>query len=78
MDDLQPAVSMNQLRDVLGIPNDSISSEIALAEVLRKPQSFVAKYEGGERLLDVIELIRILKALDVDESRFIATLVRGD
>lgn len=78
MADLQPAVSMNQLRDVLGIPNDSISSEIALAEVLRKPQSFVAKYEGGERLLDVIELIRILKALDVDESRFITTLARRD
>ncbi|MCW5260857.1 XRE family transcriptional regulator [Verminephrobacter eiseniae] len=30
------------------------------------PQSFVAKYEGGERRLDLLELIEVCKALDVD------------
>lgn len=39
-----------------------------LAEKLKKPQSFVAKYEGGERRLDVIELQEIAKALKLDTS----------
>ena len=35
-----------------------------LANRLKRPQSFVAKYEGGERRIDVIELIEICDALD--------------
>ena len=34
-----------------------------LAKKLNKPQSFVAKYEGGERRLDVIEFVDVVKAL---------------
>jgi len=41
----------------------------ALALRLRKPQSFVAKYEGGERRLDVVEFIAIARALGADPSR---------
>ena len=37
-----------------------------LAESLGKPQSFVAKYEGGERRLDVIEFVRIARAIGTD------------
>lgn len=33
---------------------------------LNRPQSFVAKYEGGERRLDVVEFIQVCAALDVD------------
>lgn len=33
---------------------------------LSRPQSFVAKYEGGERRLDVVEFIQVCTALDVD------------
>ncbi|HKQ81054.1 MAG TPA: helix-turn-helix transcriptional regulator [Steroidobacteraceae bacterium] len=40
-----------------------------LAERLGKPQSFVAKYEGGERRIDVIEFLAIARALDFDPSR---------
>ncbi len=32
----------------------------------KKPQSFVAKYEGGEHRLDVVEFITVARALDVD------------
>src|SRR3546814_2036290 len=39
-----------------------------VAAKLNKPQSFVAKYEGGERRLDLIELIDVLRALDHDRS----------
>jgi len=38
----------------------------ALATKLGRPQSFVAKYEGGERRLDVIEFIAIARALGAD------------
>lgn len=40
-----------------------------LAERLGKPQSFVAKYEGGERRIDVIEFLTIARALQFDPSR---------
>jgi transcriptional regulator with XRE-family HTH domain len=38
----------------------------ALAKKLGRPQSFVAKYEGGERRIDVVEFIAIVRALGAD------------
>jgi transcriptional regulator with XRE-family HTH domain len=37
-----------------------------LADRLDKPQSFVAKYEGGERRIDLIEFLSIAHALQFD------------
>ena len=37
-----------------------------LATKLGRPQSFIAKYEGGERRIDVIEFIAIARALGAD------------
>jgi transcriptional regulator with XRE-family HTH domain len=48
-----------------------------LARRLNKPQSFVAKYEGGERRLDVVEFIVIARALGADPLRLMATFVAG-
>lgn len=42
-----------------------------LADRLGKPQSFISKYEGGERRIDVIEFIAIADALEMDASRAI-------
>ncbi len=42
-----------------------------LADRLGKPQSFISKYEGGERRIDVIEFIAIAEALNMDPSRAI-------
>ncbi len=49
-------------------------TQAELASRLSKPQSFVAKYEAGDRRLDVIELMLILRALSIDPARFVARL----
>jgi transcriptional regulator with XRE-family HTH domain len=43
----------------------------ALAKSLQKPQSFVAKYENGERRLDVVEFLVITHIIGVDPCDFI-------
>jgi transcriptional regulator with XRE-family HTH domain len=40
-----------------------------LADRLGRPQSFVAKYEGGERRIDLIEFLTIANALELDPAR---------
>ena len=43
----------------------------ALALKLKKPQSFVSKYERGERRLDVVEFGEVAKGLGVDPIHFL-------
>jgi transcriptional regulator with XRE-family HTH domain len=50
----------------------------ALAKKLGRPQSFIAKYEGGERRIDVIEFIAIARALDVDPIKLFRDFVAGN
>ena len=38
----------------------------ALAKRLGRSQSFIAKYEGGERRIDVVEFVTIARALGAD------------
>jgi transcriptional regulator with XRE-family HTH domain len=45
-----------------------------LAEALGKPQSFVAKYENGERRIDVIEFVDITSALGVPTADLLARI----
>jgi len=42
-----------------------------LAAKLKKPQSFVSKYERGERRLDVVEFGEVARALGRDPIRFL-------
>jgi transcriptional regulator with XRE-family HTH domain len=49
----------------------------ALARRLKRHQSFVAKYEGGERRLDVVEFIAIARALGADPLKLMTILVTG-
>lgn len=46
-----------------------------LAKKLKKPQSFVSKYENGERRLDVVEFIAVCKALGIDAKKILANLL---
>ena len=45
-----------------------------LAERLGRPQSYVSKYERGERRLDVLELIDIADALGVEPCHLLNAL----
>tara|TARA_A200000113_G_scaffold35071_2_gene28807 strand:+ start:457 stop:696 length:240 start_codon:yes stop_codon:yes gene_type:complete len=47
-----------------------------LADKIKRPQSFVAKYEGGERRLDLIELMEISKIINCDLSALMTNLDR--
>ncbi len=49
----------------------------ALAKKLGRPQSFIAKYEGGERRIDVIEFIAIARALGADPVGLFREFVTG-
>jgi transcriptional regulator with XRE-family HTH domain len=42
-----------------------------LAQRLGQPQSFISKYESGERLLDLLELHQVCLAVGVELSQFI-------
>lgn len=45
-----------------------------VAARLRKPQSFVSKYESGERRLDVIEFLNVCEALSFSPQSIIRKL----
>jgi len=56
---------LRSLRDEAGL------NQTELAGRLGKPQSFVSKYEAGERRLDVIELEQICIALGLTLGEFV-------
>lgn len=45
---------------------DAGLTQAELADRLNKPQSFVSKYEAGERRLDVVEFLVVAKAINAD------------
>lgn len=46
-------------------------SQSELAERLGKPQSFVSKFERGERRLDVVEFRQVADAIGIEPLRFL-------
>jgi hypothetical protein len=43
---------------------------------LRRPQSLVAKYETGERRLDIVELLEVAEAIGFDTRKLVAELIK--
>jgi len=69
----------NQLRDaLLGARRKRGLTQVEIASLLDKPQSFVSKYESGERRLDVIEFLQICQALQVKPATIIRQLESDD
>ncbi|MGN6148121.1 MAG: helix-turn-helix domain-containing protein [Rhizomicrobium sp.] len=50
---------LSEARDTRGF------TQAVVAKRLGKPQSYVSKYESGERRLDVIELLDVAAALNI-------------
>jgi transcriptional regulator with XRE-family HTH domain len=53
------------------------SRQLDLAERLGRPQSFVSKYEAGQRRLDLVELRAICEALGVDLVKLVREWEKG-
>jgi len=51
-------------------------TQVELSVRLNRPQSFVSKYERGERRLDVVEFHEVATALGVNPVQFLARLYR--
>jgi transcriptional regulator with XRE-family HTH domain len=49
-------------------------TQAELAKKIGKPQSFIAKFEGGERRLDVIELLEVAKILNLQPIEIIRVI----
>ena len=56
---------LRQVREEAGL------RQIDVAERLDQPQSFVSKYESGERRLDLLELELVCDACDTNLSEFV-------
>jgi transcriptional regulator with XRE-family HTH domain len=52
-------------------------TQTELAAQLQRPQSFVAKYEGRERRLDVAEYLMIARALGADPYKLLRVAEKG-
>jgi transcriptional regulator with XRE-family HTH domain len=47
-----------------------------LAERLKRPQSYVSKFERGERRLDVVEFLEVADALRINPFNVLKRLIR--
>ena len=56
---------LRQVREEAGL------RQIDVADRLDQPQSFVSKYESGERRLDLLELELVCEACDTNLSEFV-------
>jgi transcriptional regulator with XRE-family HTH domain len=66
------------LRDIL--VEARVSAEMTqrdLALKLRRPQSFVWKIENDVRGIDVVEFIKVARALGVDPAKLLARVIKA-
>jgi transcriptional regulator with XRE-family HTH domain len=60
---------LRDLRNSKGLTQKDVANR------LTRPQSFVAKYESGERGLSVVEFIDVTRALDVEPAKTLQKLL---
>ena len=61
---------LRDLREKSGLTQTDVAAR------LDKPQSFVAKYEGGERRLSAIEFIDVVRALGLEPVAALRQLLK--
>ncbi len=61
---------MAELRETAKLPQSELAARLGA------PQSFVSKYESGERRLDVIEFVSVCDALGVAPDLILKKLVK--
>ena len=59
---------LRDLREAVGLKQQEVADQID------EPQSFVSKYESGERRLDILELREICRALGLTLTEFSSRL----
>lgn len=66
------------LRQLLrGIREEAGITQVEVAERLKRPQSFVSKYEAGDRRLDLPELRDVCNALGVSLLEVVERFEKG-
>lgn len=62
---------LRKTREEAGLTQENV------AERLGKPQSFVSKYESGDRRLDLVELNEVCRAIGLPLSQLIDRFEKG-
>lgn len=57
--------------ELVAAREDAGFTQVNIAEKLGKPQSFISKYERGERRLDFAEFVEIANILEIDIADFV-------
>ncbi|MCL3880711.1 helix-turn-helix transcriptional regulator [Marivita sp. GX14005] len=57
---------------------DAGLTQTELAIRLERPQSFVAKYENGERKVEVVEFVQIVSAIGCDGHAVLDVVARAE
>lgn len=72
---MQKSISSSKQSAFLGllrqIRQEAGLRQIDVADRLKQPQSFVSKYESGERRLDLLELEFVCAACETNLSKFV-------
>ena len=61
-------LALEQARTAAGL------TQIEVAKQLQRPQSFVSKYESGERRLDLVELLEVADAIGLSVADLLSQL----
>lgn len=57
---------------------DAEFTQAQLAERLDRPQSFVAKYENGERKIEVVEFVQIIGAIGIGGQEILEAVYKAE
>ena len=65
------------LKLILGARKKAGLTQKKLADMLKKNQSYISKYENGDRRLDVIEFMEVVNAIGVSPLEIIGEIQKN-